>query len=1284
MVCPGDPEVDRYARGLLSDAEVAALNAHLQSCSACQDRVAKVGEALIPSDLFSTFVPAEKPPPPPIATDLFVPGAEVDHFRIERVLGRGGMGEVYLARDTKLGRDVALKVVRPDILTEEAKQRFLHEARLTARFNHPNIVTVHGVGEHHGAPYVALEYIEGRSLRARMKERALSQQEILETAEAIAEALREAHARGVLHRDLKPDNVVIGDDGRVRVVDFGLATFAAAERESIVAALDQTHRESVKQLETAHGSIRGTPGYMAPERWRGASGAPPIDIWSLGVLLYELAAGKRPYDDRPFMIHTLIKEVTSATPAPGLDGRVSDALRLLVAQCLEKQPEKRPSAAEVVEALAQQLRSRPPIPPSPYRGLLSFDRAHEQLFFGRFSEISTIVERLRSQPFLVIAGRSGSGKSSLARAGLIPRISEIFPAQQEHRALIMVPGRRPFGTLIRDAAELLGVPEAELAAADPSSLAQRFFALDRGVLLVVDQLEELITLSEPQERTRFLAAFEPLIWPSDNVRVLCTVRSDFLGSFDTFPELREPLGRSLYILGPLTRDGLRDAIVAPARAFGFTFESERDVASLLDAASAADGSLPLLQFALAQLWELRDPARRVLPAGALDRIGGLSGALARHADNVLAGLPAPGQREARRILLRLITARRTRIRRTEAELSPAPETLEALVRGRLVVTGEDERGKTYELSHEALISGWGRLALWLDEEDQARVIHERLEHAAAEWDRLGRGAEGLWQGRQLNQLRDLGDLPLAPRERAFVARSVSFSRRRRLLRAGVPASLFFAVLATWLGFGYRSRSEAQRFAGERAAIAARALDEARSIDAEIETLRRRAFEQFDRGDSEKGEETWRAVLALRPKLEDAYSRSLLAANEALGRFAEHAASRAIAADVFADRLRLARRDHAPLHVLDALAGELALYDAPGRHRALLQKTGVLKVISRPPGAAVVLWRVTDADGDGRFEEERVSTSLDALAEGSYVAELSLDGFETARAPVLVHAAETAPLEVTLLREGSLPSGFVYIPGGPLLYGSRDAEPFRQWLDSPPAHPIDLPSFAIARFEVTIAEWIEFLLSLPPKERAARTPPLLRFERGRFVLTHLGRTLAPGEPFVFKNRAFNVSSGWLRWPVFGLNWESANAYAEWLSKRVPGARLCDEREWERAARGADLRSYPHGERLLAADANHWETYRPEDSRVILDANDQPANPDEVGSFPASRSVYGADDLAGNAAEWTASPGSNIRRDTRVLRGGSFLYDAEILIAQNRAIDDLFFVPPDSGVRICLSL
>ncbi len=174
----------------------------------------------------------------------------VDHFRVVRPVDRGGMAEVYLARDTVLGRKVALKVIQPGVFTSnEAADRFLIEARTTAKFNHPNIVTIHTVGQHRGQPYLALEFLEGETLRERIAQAKPGPSECLRWASAIADALMEAHTGGVLHRDLKPANILLAKDGRLRVLDFGLARPMASP--AVADGTDYENAQTVRGPEEA-------------------------------------------------------------------------------------------------------------------------------------------------------------------------------------------------------------------------------------------------------------------------------------------------------------------------------------------------------------------------------------------------------------------------------------------------------------------------------------------------------------------------------------------------------------------------------------------------------------------------------------------------------------------------------------------------------------------------------------------------------------------------------------------------------------------------------------------------------------------------------------------------------------------------------------------------------------------------------------------------------------------------------------------------------------------------
>ncbi|MBW2524678.1 MAG: serine/threonine protein kinase, partial [Deltaproteobacteria bacterium] len=357
---------------LAGDRAQAAL-AHAASCAPCREllEALRAGARLVPDPnaapesvtcvtAVRTTHPESRQPPP---STQFEPGQTVDHFEIVRLIGRGGMGAVYMARDTKLERSVALKVITSEELREPtAIKRFMREAKTTARVSHPSIVTIHTVGEHQGVPYLALEYIDGISLRKWMAERR-TLEEIVEVCATIADALAEAHRHGVLHRDLKPENVRIDRKGRARVLDFGIAeTVHTDEPPSSAHVVAGPHE--VGPIVTG---MAGTPRYMAPEQWREAACSGATDVWALGVLLYEMLTGAHPFGagrDQVALLQAVLSADESIDIAP-LEN-VSEPIRLLVRQCLLLEPSERPTAEHLAEALRATVTvtSRPALPAS--------------------------------------------------------------------------------------------------------------------------------------------------------------------------------------------------------------------------------------------------------------------------------------------------------------------------------------------------------------------------------------------------------------------------------------------------------------------------------------------------------------------------------------------------------------------------------------------------------------------------------------------------------------------------------------------------------------------------------------------------------------------------------------------------------------------------------------------------------------------------------------------------------------------------------------------------------
>ena len=274
------------------------------------------------------------------------------HYRLLGRLGEGGMGVVHHARDERLGREVALKLLPPGLAGDErARARLVAEARAASALNHPHVLTIYEVGEEGGRVYIAMEYVPGRPLAELIPAGGLPAETVVRYGAQIADALAHAHERGVVHRDVKPSNVLVTPEGRVKVLDFGLAKHRPA---------DAPQGPSLTEAET----IVGTPEYLAPEVLRGEAADARSDLWSLGVLLHRMAAGSAPF--RGASVYELSAAILNEAPAP-LPARVPAGLSAVIARCLTRDPAQRwRSAAEVraaLEALGAGGEGRAPVPP---------------------------------------------------------------------------------------------------------------------------------------------------------------------------------------------------------------------------------------------------------------------------------------------------------------------------------------------------------------------------------------------------------------------------------------------------------------------------------------------------------------------------------------------------------------------------------------------------------------------------------------------------------------------------------------------------------------------------------------------------------------------------------------------------------------------------------------------------------------------------------------------------------------------------------------------------------
>ncbi len=270
-------------------------------------------------------------------------GTKLGPYEIQSPLGAGGMGEVYRARDTRLNRDVAIKVLPAGFARDpERLRRFQQEAQAVAALNHPNILAIHDFGEHEGSPYIVMEFLEGATLRERLQPGAMPVRKATESAEQIAQGLAGAHEKGIVHRDLKPENIFVTRDGRVKILDFGLAKLTRPEA---------TSDGPTVASQTEPGMVLGTVGYMSPEQVRGQVTDHRADLFNFGAILYEMLSGKRAFHGET-SIETMNAILKEEPPEFTATSRVPPVLERIVLHCLEKNPEERfQSAHDVAFAL---------------------------------------------------------------------------------------------------------------------------------------------------------------------------------------------------------------------------------------------------------------------------------------------------------------------------------------------------------------------------------------------------------------------------------------------------------------------------------------------------------------------------------------------------------------------------------------------------------------------------------------------------------------------------------------------------------------------------------------------------------------------------------------------------------------------------------------------------------------------------------------------------------------------------------------------------------------------
>jgi WD40 repeat protein/DNA-binding SARP family transcriptional activator/tRNA A-37 threonylcarbamoyl transferase component Bud32 len=700
--------------------------------------------------------------------DLDLQGEPLRGYRLLEQIGEGAFGVVFRAIQPKVHRDVAVKAIHTHLANDpEFIRRFEAEAQFIARLEHPHVVPLYDYWREPGGAYLVMRFLRGGNLAEELDDGAFELERAARMLDQVGGALASAHRQGVVHRDVKPSNILLDEEGNAYLADFGIA--------KDVAVSDRTEPHAVK----------GSLLYLAPEQIRGEAITPRTDVYALGVVLYEVLVGEHPFADVPDMAIYERQLRDPLPPARRLRRDLPPSVDDVIATATAKDPRHRfRDALALAEAFRNGLSTAdvpaavaaaPPLEArNPYKGLRPFVEADAHDFYGREGFVERLLKRWsRSGPqgrFLAVVGPSGSGKSSAVRAGLVPALRRNAIEGSEGWFITdLVPGRHPMEEL--EAALLRVAPEPmpgvlQVLESGPRGLLQaagRVVSKDSELVLIVDQFEEAFTLTEDEaERSLLLESLRVAAAdPTSRVRIVLTLRADFYDRPLIYPRFGELLGTNTEVVTPLAPDELEQAIVRPASSVGMTVEPALVVQVASDVAEQP-GALPLVQYALTELFDRRQDGRLTLDA--YREIGGVGGALAASAEHLFE-TRLGGRDAVRELFLSLVTlgegtpdtrrrVRLSELSRAEIDAAAMESALDAYGRHRLLTFDRDPgtREPTVEVAHEALLAAWDRLRGWIDEARDDLRVRNTLASAAADWEAAGSDESFLLRGARLERI----------------------------------------------------------------------------------------------------------------------------------------------------------------------------------------------------------------------------------------------------------------------------------------------------------------------------------------------------------------------------------------------------------------------------------------------------------------------------------------------------------------------------------------------------
>lgn len=797
-------------------------------------------------------------------------GQSLRGYLIRDFIQEGGFGAIYKAHQDSVFRDVAIKVIENDQIVKNIDfiRRFEIEAQIIARLEHPHIVPIYDYWREPDRAFIVMRWLDGGSIRNRFNpNHFLSTNTVSKLISDIGSALHFVHQRDIVHRDIKPDNILVDSSDNYYLTDFGIAI--------------DTQDTNVIDADFLR---IGTPDYMSPEQILYDTVTYKSDIYAFAILIYELLTYETPFTgenmdailiqhvnvpfpsirrlrpDLPYETDAILSKATEKSPNDRYDS-VLEFIQHIVP--LLSQTTLTPTTAlsnntsptTPVDTLALSDAStntlifsesptetrifddRSSFRRNPYKGLKAFDETDASDFFGRDAIIQQMLSSLQRQlaqnqsSFMAVVGASGSGKSSVVRAGLIPYLRSGGLHQSNNWLYItMTPGESPITTL----AEKLN--SISIQGQDDFVDILRTNAFDvvrmigdrvghEHIFLLIDQFEEVFTQVEDEaERKKFIDLMVKLSQSDLKISITITLRADFYDKPLAYRELGELIQPTTITVLPMSADELEQVILEPANSVNCIVQPSL-VSQLIADTLNQPNALPLLQFTITELFENR--ARDVLTLHSYESMGRLQGSVAQRAETVFLSLSAHHQHIAQRLFLQLVilsdtnkTVRRRVLWKDALQVGERDE-VETLInlfgKNRLLTLDRDpiSRQPTIEVAHEALIQAWTRLQIWIVENRTVLLTYNRLVSSVNDWLTNNQDASFLARDVQLLQYEEMAQNPviiLADDEAQYLSNSRAMLRRNQILRYGAVLSL---VVLTILALGVSviaidSRNQANR------------------------------------------------------------------------------------------------------------------------------------------------------------------------------------------------------------------------------------------------------------------------------------------------------------------------------------------------------------------------------------------------------------------------------------------------------------------------------------------